>query len=321
MILRDFNSTSTDSFDVVAYLEASGIAYATSGKNISEGWVGINCPFADCPDPSDHMGVAVADAKWDNGFFSCWICGRKGGAIKLIQTIDECNYFNAVQTLEKFQSFLTTTPVAPINQKRKTEKFELQNCKPLDSSNIPSEVKSFLTNRGFDPVQIIQEYKLHYGGYVGDYKYRIVLPVEYNGNFVTCVARDVTGKQEPPYHNCPDELSSVPIKESLYGYDQVHTNSTVIVVEGPLDQWRLGTGAVSTFGTNFTPAQILLLKELKPRQIYVLYDREKKAQAKALDLARHIYFAPTQVITLGHKNDPAELTESEVAELRQELLL
>jgi DNA primase len=321
MILRDFNLASTDEFDVISYLESTGIAYSTSGKNISEGWIGINCPFADCTDPSDHMGIAVADVKWDNGFYTCWICGRKGGAIKLIQTIEDCNYFTAKQILDKHQSFLTSVPMQPLNERRRTEKFELEHCTPIDPSNIPSHIKSFLISRGFNPTQVVQEYKLHYGGCIGEYKYRIVLPIEYNGNFVSCVARDITGKQEPPYRNCPDERSSVPLKETLYGYDQIHRNSNIIVVEGPLDQWRLGTGAVATFGTNYTSEQILLLKELQPRQVYVLYDREKKAQAKAMDLARHIHFAPTQVLVLEHKNDPAELTNSEVVELRQELLL
>ena len=42
-------------FDIISYLENRGVSYWTEGKNVTDGWVNINCPFS--PDPSNHLGI------------------------------------------------------------------------------------------------------------------------------------------------------------------------------------------------------------------------------------------------------------------------
>ena len=56
-------------FDVISFLEEYNIDYTTSGKNVTSGWVEINCPFCG-DDPSYHMGVNLS-----SGLYHCWICG------------------------------------------------------------------------------------------------------------------------------------------------------------------------------------------------------------------------------------------------------
>jgi hypothetical protein len=43
-------------------------------------------------------------------------------------------------------------------------------------------------------------------------------------------------------------------KETLYNLDNAK-DGTAIVVEGPIDVWRIGDGAVATFGVIYTQKQ------------------------------------------------------------------
>ena len=57
-------------FDIIAYLENRNIPYKSCGKNVSEGWIGIHCPFPFCSDPSTHLGINLSSKA-----VNCWICG------------------------------------------------------------------------------------------------------------------------------------------------------------------------------------------------------------------------------------------------------
>ena len=61
---------SFEAFDIVAYLDEKGIEYVTEGKNVSAGWIGLQCPY--CSDQSNHLGVCL-----DGKGFSCFRCGER----------------------------------------------------------------------------------------------------------------------------------------------------------------------------------------------------------------------------------------------------
>ena len=58
----------------------------------------------------------------------------------------------------------------------------------------------------------------------------------------------------------------------------------MIVVEGVVDVWKLGTSAVATFGTSFTMRQVLALAKIHDR-FFIVYDNEPQAQQQARKLA------------------------------------
>ena len=60
--------------DTKALLDDLGIDYKLSGKNVTSGWIEVNCPF--CGDPSYHLGISPTN------LFHCWRCGEKGNLIK-----------------------------------------------------------------------------------------------------------------------------------------------------------------------------------------------------------------------------------------------
>ncbi|KKK72386.1 hypothetical protein LCGC14_2904360, partial [marine sediment metagenome] len=89
---------SLETFDPILYFENRNISYSTEGKNVTEGWCNIECPFPFCDDPSNHMGINL-----ESKLFSCWACGEKGGMDRLIQELEGCSWPESQLILSQFQ--------------------------------------------------------------------------------------------------------------------------------------------------------------------------------------------------------------------------
>jgi DNA primase len=106
-------------------------------------------------------------------------------------------------------------------------------------------------------------------------------------------------------------------KHILYNLDTV--KSSMIIVEGIFDVWRIGDGAVASFGITYTLEQIILITLIKPSRVFIMFDSEPQAQrnAEKLGSALSSLGMKTEVITPSH-GDPCDLTDSEVLSLRKE---
>ena len=111
------------------------------------------------------------------------------------------------------------------------------------------------------------------------YRFRLFIPVYFNGQLVTFTTRSYNDKVTPKYLHCPKRTSSLFAKETLYNLDNAK-DGTAIVVEGPIDAWRIGDGAVATFGVIYTQKQIKLLRE-RFKRVFIMYDADAQEQADA----------------------------------------
>jgi len=293
-------------FDVVSFLEDRDIEYKTSGKNVTEGWVEINCPFCG-NDPSHHFGINL-----NSGFGNCWICGKKSNPVNLIQEIDSCSWQEARDTITEF-----TLDILDTKKPKKTDLNPTRIVWPKYMENdIPKLHKTYLEGRGFDSDMLTKEFGLKFTRNLGQWKFRIIIPVQFEGKIVTFTSRDVTGKAEIKYRHLPDREAVVPIKHTLYGYDRIR--DTAVLVEGIMDVWNIGHGAIGSFGTMLTQEQKSLLTKIK--NLFIMFDSD--ATDKAIELCtmlqrkkRHV-----EVVTLS-EGDPAELPPDVVTSLRKELRL
>jgi DNA primase len=91
-------------------------------------------------------------------------------------------------------------------------------------------------------------------------------------------------------------------------------------VEGPLDVWRIGPGAVCTCGTAFTRTQLARAVRFPVRA--VCYDNEPTAQRRARKLVKQLEVFPgkTMLIQLESGKDPGSADESELCEMRRKIL-
>lgn len=289
-------------FDIKAYLDDRNIPYKTEGKNISSGWLGINCIY--CGDHSYHLGIR------EQGF-SCWVCGVKGHITKLIQNIDSCNYYQACDIVKSFDT------ASFVELKNDIRKRLGDNILPVEATKEFPEIHAdYLKSRNFNPTDLINQYNLFACYTNGKYKFRIIVPIIENGYIINFTAMAVSG-QSPKYEHCPNKYAIIPMKECLYNIDTV--KDIALITEGVTDVWRMGGGCVATMGTEYTADQIKLLVDRGVKKAYVMYDSEYLAIKKARRMATALsVFMESETIELSD-GDPGEFTNQQVMDLRKEI--
>lgn len=253
-------------FDIIRFLDEYKIPYKTKGANIGDGWIGINCLF--CDDPSTHLCFNLR-----NGNFRCWRCGGK----KWEQLITEITDENVETILRDFR-ISDKLYIPPQQEKNKEIEVEFNFKKQLTNWD-----KGYLKERGFNYKKLQEEWDIRSGDIIGDYRFRIMIPVYSRGKVVSFQGRDTTNHQKEKYRSA----KGTPLKNYLYGYDNIDHEKGCFVVEGIFDVWRLGKGnAVATFGIQHTLHQRELLRKIK--HIRVLFDSDTKAQVMAESLVRSL---------------------------------
>ena len=300
-------------FDVFQYLNDKSIPYSTSGKNISGGWVAINCVYPICFDNNFHLGINL-----QSKLHYCWKCGNKGNPVKLVKAIENCSWYQAKEIVGQYQNFDLITPDQEpevfISRKLDWPKeFEL-----ILPSKIPKVVSNYLTERNFDPDQIIRRHNLFYPGLRGDYKYRLIIPITSKRKIVNFTAKALSNKNPLSYRNCPNEKAEIDINDLLYGYEDAQPESPIVIVEGIFDQWRLGAGSVAIFKSELTPTQVSLIREKKPTKVFILLDEDTIEKGKPEKVANKLWFTSTEIIEIGI-GDPAMISQEEASYLMGEL--
>ena len=301
-------------FDVISYLNDKGVPFSTEGKHVTSGWIGLSCIF--CDDTSDHLGVNLT-----SNYLSCWRCGIKGSVAKLVKEIEHSRSFSEVlYIMEKYQDISRLSLIK--DDAEFTPKLKIQIPTIFSKAvwpNVPNILKTFLFNRGFDPEKTCRNKELYYGGIVGKFKHRLIFPVTLRGKLVSWVGRDLSSRSSVPYLNLEEEKSVLPVKETLYGFDEAPPGRNIVVVEGIIDQWKLGPGSVATFGTQWTMSQVKLLRELNPNKIFILFDSEETAQKSAVKLSKQIWFCDSEVFYLDRVKDPGELTTEQGQKIMKDI--
>lgn len=276
--------------DIRTLLEDAEIEIHISGKNVTSGWIEINCPF--CSDPSFHLGISPTN------IFHCWRCGEKGNIIKLLKALMEMNFYQTIKLLEKY-SFEENFEEEYVPQEKKEIYLPREASKKM-----PKEAKQYLESRGFDAQFLSSKYKLKFCSFLGDYKFRIIIPVFKKKQMVTFTSRDYTNKAKIKVLNASNN-----IKDFLYNIDSVKHKA--LIVEGIFDAWKFGNGAISIFGTEYTKRQVLEIANLGLEYAGIIFDDEEDAQEKAKKFALAIspYIEEVEVIHLESDKgkDPAEI--------------
>lgn len=289
------------------YLTSRNVQFKTEGKNTSQGWIQIPCIFPGCADPSTHLGINLT-----SGVYNCWACGAKGHVTKIVQEIDGISYEEAKKISDLFSSK---------EKEEKTNHVEFIQLPKEISKEFPDLHSNYLKKRGYNPNFVIEKYNLYSCFQMGTYSYRIIIPIYMNNKLVSFTAKDVTNQQKVPYKNLPAEQSFLSVKESLYGIDFVKRKKAIIV-EGPLDMWRIGDGAIATFGIQFTHSQVYSLIEKELEEIIILYDYEEKAIKQAKKLANILsLFIPKVEVWELDQGDPDTMNEADLREVKRFLMI
>lgn len=305
-------------FNPTKFLKENNIHCVTEGKNVSDGWVNIKCPFH--PDPSEHLGFRL-----DGGeSLFCWSCGNVN-LKRTVRALFDADEKEAIKIIISYSTGDTTR----VRTKPKTEiERPLTVNLPFNAKPMADIHRRYLESRNFNAYELERDWGLLGTNHLGDYKFRIVAPVYFGNRLVTYQCRDVTDQAYVPYLACPDDESIVNIKHTLYGIDAMAGKRRCVVVEGITDVWRIGKGvAVGTFGMSFSkssPRQMKLLAEQNFEHIFLLFDNEDAAQDRAQSLMTNVipylnWNCKIENIKLNSASDPAELEPHTVSSILREL--
>lgn len=296
--------------DIYELLDDNGVEYWTSGKNVSAGWVNIECIF--CDDLSNHLGIRLSDMR-----VHCWKCGGHK-LTTLIKEIASCDYAEALRIQQSLGVDGTYDPPKDKKASSALSKVLL----PRESSKyFPKMHSKYLRGRGFVPRKLIKKYKLEAVHTIGKFKFRIIIPVYMSKKLVSYTSRAIVEEMDPPYLHAKVKDCIIDPSRAIYNYDTLEANSDAFLVEGPIDAWKLGDGAVSIFGVEHTEDQIRFLLRKKIRNLYIFFDSDKPGKRKAKKIARIL--APIckscEILTLEKRNDPGELLPHEVVSIKNDL--
>lgn len=293
--------------DTLRFLKDYNIAHTTEHHHCTPGWVQVNCPF--CADSDFHLGIPLHDPKIVN----CWRCG-KHSLFETIKEILHCSSGEAYRILEKYET--NTTPYEPVKKRKQASALLL----PPRTGPLNDNHRRYLIKRGFDPDQLVREWGILGTGPLGSYKHRIIIPIYHEGVLVSYTGRDITERSDTRYKTCESDKEVRSHKHCLYGLDKVKGDDWVLVVEGPTDVWRMGTGTVATLGITWTKEQVLLLSRFK--MVSILYDPEPHAQEQAMKLAVELNWlgVDTEIIQQQKGDDPGDMTNEDVKDLKRRLV-
>lgn len=294
-----------DAIDMREVLDHIGVPFSESGKNVSQGWVGVQCPFPGCGDHSNHLGICLTSP-----VVSCYNCGGKGNYLTYLG-VELGNFGQAIEILQKF------TP-------RELRIYKVEgNEYNVTQVDLPEEATKeilpwhaeYIISRGFDPEELTLMYDLYYCGPTGDWANRIIAPIYKRNRLITFTSIDIEEDSGLRYKHLAKEKSIIHCKNYLYGLEQA-TGRNIIVVEGYFDKLRIGPGCVCTFGTIITSYQKRLLANYS--KSIILFDGDdpgwKSGKKLANDMSSH---QEVELITLEEGMDPDKLPDEDITELQR----
>lgn len=282
----------------------------------NRGWVNTKCVY--CGGSSYKLGFNPTE-----DYCTCFACGSHN----LKETLSKILSVPKKDIDDVIEQYKTRTIILnKLNDKKTTAVKNL--VLPTDTFT-PIERK-YLKSRNFNPSYLHKKYNVVGGGIVGDWKYRIIIPVVINGKIVSWTGRSILEKSKldelkiPRYKNLEIKKSVINPKECLFNLDN-SKNKTVVLTEGPFDVMRLGDDFICSFGTSLTQSQI---KEIRLRydKIFIMFDNEVEAQQKARNYGQMLSSVGVDVEIVDaysdfNKNDGGELNDEEVKIIRKELCL
>jgi hypothetical protein len=221
------------------------------------------------------------------------------------------------QILEPYQ--VKNRILLRLNEKEKLNKDKIE----LPGFPLSKTEKDYLLSRHFNPKELINRYNIQGGGWVGDWKNRIIIPIYLGGKLISWTSRTIIKDREPRYKNLENHLSVIDPKKIFFNLDNC-SGKSVALLEGPFDVLRFGDNGICGFGITLTRTQLLYLSE-RFTKIYILFDNQRIAQKKAREYGMVLQGHGLDVFLVDISDyrvkDIGEMSPYKVKQLKKELNL
>lgn len=270
-------------------------------EHATAGWLSVDCPACSPRMNRFRLGINLSYL-----YCSCWSCGPKRLFDVLVE-ITGAGRKGIGEVIGKLDRVSI--------QRRWEHRGRLKlpgGVGPL----LPAHLK-YLRRRYFNPDELSRVWGVQGIGKDARHPWRLFIPIHFHGEVVSWTTRSLSDNHGRRYWSASPDQEAIPHKRCLYGWDYV--KHAAIIVEGPTDVWRIGPGAMCTFGTSFTPSQLTLMSQLV--RAVVVYDNEPAAQRQAERIANTLAPVVSEVfvVTLPEA-DPGSASERNVARLRRRFL-
>ena len=293
--------------DMVRLLNDHGVEFRES----SNGWLQLHCPLC-------YRGDGKLGLGWSGTVFSCFRCGRLDFIETLAQLLQktplECR-----RTADRYRG-----DIGPLSGGDRPVYGDLGRVStvklPYGAGELAGPHLKYLESRDFSP-ETAKRWGLLGTGAAGLIPWHIVAPVMEGGRIVCWQARAISEHASTRYKTCPDAEAIIPAKNCLYGMDAAKRNRAVVVTEGITKVWRLGPGAVATFGATVTSTQVLKLAQ-GWKQVFILFDYDEAGCDGSRKLARRLAPLGVSVIVLEMEEltDPADMDQKAADRLMKGLI-
>lgn len=298
--------------DIIRFFEDYGIEYATEGyKQCREGWANIDCPFC-VGNPGPHLGYEL-----NEDYFVCWRCGWKATPTVIAKLL-KISYDDAKLIEAKYSGRTIAKDKSVVKSK-----VGMLSYKIIGEECTKAHI-TYLKKRKYNAEQLINDFELRGTGPLSimdglNFSRRIVIPIIWEGQEVSFVSRDITGRHSLRYIVCPEERELVKHKHILYGHPDTFKRESCILVEGVFDVFRFGIGAVATLGIKYTKDQVRLISSLF-KNVFVMYDSDPQAIISAKNLSAELNFRGIHSHSIEIENDPGDMEQYQADKFKLELL-
>ena len=286
--------------DYTELLTSLDIKFLEEGhQHCRPGWVQIDCPF--CSPASNKWRLGLNKT---HGYCNCWQCGYHSlvKSLSLSSDVEPHNIYPLLKDIKQ----------VPHTEIPRTGKLII----PDGVDDLQPAHWRYLRERGYDPKEISNLWGVKGIGIAAELSWRLFIPIYLNNQVVSWTTRTI-GDSETRYISAKAEQEAINHKHLLYGENLA--SHVIIIVEGPIDAWRIGPGGVATFGLNISPEQIARMSVYPLRVI--CFDNTKDAQKCAQKLANTLSLFPgeTYIACITGKDiDTSPI--SEINELKQRFL-
>jgi DNA primase len=263
----------------------------------NDNWLSI-CPFCH----HDRMSFAVSL----RGLYICYHCGVRGNGITLVMKLLHVTRTQAEERICGGGVFYDPPP-APKTIKlvdvALPSEFERLTT-PVETGN--ARFWKYAARRGLD-YGLVTAYHIGFCR-TGPYDGRLVVPVTWQGELVSFIARDITGQAKVKVLTPAGGRQS----QYLFNLDAVTQWNSVVVVEGVFDCLALGAGVVASFGKRLTDAQVGLLVKYHFKSVTICWDAD--ARLEGLEAADRLSPFMDVRVALLDKGDPNDQPVDRVLE-------
>lgn len=286
-------------------------------------------PLVVCPNPEHGSNKKHFQVNLDKPLVHCFAhCGISGNYEQAIAKIKGVSEKEARKILIRH----TRVELGP-GSKRKTRgadgkvrtRDSSDNQAPTDlggfSTYLPPVALEYLSGRGID-ASAISTWGI---GWDEDDR-RIVIPADDERGIARFLIKRATrDKDWPKYLYWPEGTSKTSVLFGACKLDRKLVSSFGLVLcEGSLDAIRLqqmGLQATAILGTGLSDRQAQIIRALRPRRVYFMFDKDGAGIANIRLAAEKLTKQPIFVCLYPRgKSDPAELTKKEAKQIIEDAI-